>query len=192
MSKWAKAAAAGLAAVAVVILAYALLTPQENSDTTDHMGMGWHMSYSSGNVGLIAVAVVTLVAALMFIFLWQEYEPLPLSYVPPAHKDASGLGVQPSLAPPLQEAAGPRSEPANEEEQASRDYLVLRLLTGDERLMYKALMDSGGWALQKDLILSTKMSNAKVSRVLDRLGQKGLVDKERFGSTNKITIKHGH
>jgi len=36
------------------------------------------------------------------------------------------------------------------------------------------------------------MSNAKVARVLDRLGQKGLVDKERFGSTNKITIKHGH
>ena len=187
----AKAAAAGLAAIAVVILVYALVTPQESSDTTDHMGMGWHMTYSSGNVGLITIAVVMLVAALMFIFLWQGYEPLPPSFVPPAHKDASSPVARTSLAPPLQEAAGPRPEPANEEEQASRDYLVLRLLTGDERLMYKALMDSGGQALQKDLILSTKMSNAKVSRVLDRLGQKGLVGKERFGSTNKITIKHG-
>jgi uncharacterized membrane protein len=57
--------------------------------------------------------------------------------------------------------------------------------------MFKAVMDSGGEALQKDLILRTKMSNAKVSRVLDKLAQKGVVTKERHGATNKIRIRHG-
>ena len=55
--------------------------------------------------------------------------------------------------------------------------------------MFKAIMDTGGEALQKDLIQRTKMSNAKVSRVLEKLEQKGVVSKERHGSTNKIRIK---
>jgi len=72
---------------------------------------------------------------------------------------------------------------------AKDSYLVLRLLTGDERLMFKAVMDSGGEALQKDLIQRTKMSNAKVSRLLDRLEEKGVITKDRHGSTNKVKIK---
>ena len=55
--------------------------------------------------------------------------------------------------------------------------------------MFSTLMDSRGEALQKDLILTTKMSNAKVSRVLDRLLEKGLITKERHGATNKVRIK---
>jgi uncharacterized membrane protein len=33
------------------------------------------------------------------------------------------------------------------------------------------------------------MSNAKVSRVLDRLEQKGVITKERHGSTNRVAIR---
>jgi len=33
------------------------------------------------------------------------------------------------------------------------------------------------------------MSNAKVSRVLDRLSEKDVITKERHGATNKISIK---
>jgi uncharacterized membrane protein len=50
-------------------------------------------------------------------------------------------------------------------------------------------MDTGGEALQKELIVRTKMSNAKVSRLLDRLSQKGVITKERHGATNKVRIK---
>jgi uncharacterized membrane protein len=66
--------------------------------------------------------------------------------------------------------------------------LVLRLLDGDERRMFLALRDAGGESLQKDLIEKTKMSNAKVTRVLDRLEEKGLIVKERHGMTNKVRI----
>ena len=43
--------------------------------------------------------------------------------------------------------------------------------------------------LQRDIVLTTKMSEAKVSRVLDRLVEKGLVVKERNGMGNKVRIQ---
>ena len=183
-----KIAAGIIAAVAVVLLAYAVLTPEEPTDSTDHMGMNGHMIYSSSNVGIIALALVLLVGAVMVVILWNEYEPLPpnMTPMPRQHEMTAGAALKPDSTAPA--AAEPICIPS-EEEKASRNYLVLRLLSGDERTMFKSIMDSGGEALQKDLISRTKMSNAKVSRVLDRLSQKGVITKERFGATNKIRIK---
>lgn len=67
--------------------------------------------------------------------------------------------------------------------------LVLRLLSGDERTMFRTIKDAGGETLQRDLVATTKMSEAKVSRVIDRLVEKGLVIKERNGMGNKIRIQ---
>jgi len=181
MSRWIKVAALAIAAIALIILAYAVLTPEPEVDGTDHGGMwGEHMTYSTANVGLIAASLVALVVALMIGLLWKEYEPLPPSMAPPPPEHHAQPEKQ-------TEAAAPAA--ASEDEAAERNYLVLRLLTGDERLMFKAIMDSGGEALQKDLILKTKMSNAKVSRLLEKLVQKGVVTKERHGATNKVRIK---
>ncbi|OGS55426.1 MAG: hypothetical protein A3K60_05325 [Euryarchaeota archaeon RBG_19FT_COMBO_56_21] len=188
MSKWVKIAAGIIAAVAVVLLVYALLTPEDTTDSTDHMGMNGHMIYSSSNVGIIAIAIVLIVGAVMVVALWNEYEPLPSNMVPPpTHPERMT-----EVANKSELHAAVTKEMTcipSEEEAASKNYLVLRLLTGDERTMFKSIMDSGGEALQKDLITRTKMSNAKVSRVLDRLLQKGVITKERFGATNKVTIK---
>lgn len=75
-------------------------------------------------------------------------------------------------------------------ETKEKEYdLITRLLSGDERTLFRAIVDSGGEALQKDLILRTSMSNAKVSRILDRFEGMGLVTKERYGSTNRVEIK---
>lgn len=189
MSKWVKISALVIAAAAVVILAYAVLTPEPQADDTDHMGMwGGHMTYSSVNVGLMAASIVAIVVALMVVLLWREYEPLPpYMAAPPLHGPPR---ADEDEKRPGKEGEGP-SQPQTHspEEQAERNYLVLRLLTGDERVMFKAIMDSGGEALQKDLIQKTRMSDAKVSRLLDRLTQKGVVTKERHGATNKVRIK---
>lgn len=189
MSKWIKVAALAIAAIAVVMLAYAVLTPEPQTDDTDRMGMwGNHMTYSSANVGLIAISTVAIVIALMVVLLWKEYEPLPPSMAPPPPPAIAEPRGREEEAP---EVAQERPQPPapSLDEAAERNYLVLRLLAGDERLMFKAIMDSGGEALQKDLILKTKMSNAKVSRLLDKLAQKGVVTKERHGATNKVRIK---
>lgn len=189
MSKWVRIAALAIAAVALVILAYAVLSPEPETDDTDHMGMwGNRMTYSSTNVGLIAASIAAIVIAVMVVLLWKEYEPLPPSMAPPKppqRTEPEGAKDEPAEAAP----EPPRPATTSPDELAERDYLVLRLLTGDERIMFKAIMDSGGEALQKDLILRTKMSNAKVSRLLDKLTQKGVVSKERYGATNKVAIR---
>ena len=84
MTPWAKIVAGVIAAAAVALLAYAVLTPEPQTDGTDHMGT-WngHMTYSSTNVSLIAVSVVIIVASLMVMVLWHAYEPLPPSMTPP-------------------------------------------------------------------------------------------------------------
>jgi len=191
MNRRVKLISVALAAVGTVILAYALLTPQSNTETTSHMGMfDSHMTYSSSNVGLIALSSALIVIALMIVALWQGYEPLPPTLMPPAasaNRPAQGVATETKIGPSVE-----KPDPAlelNRDEVMAREYLVLRLLSGDERTMFKTIMDSGGEALQKELIIRTKMSNAKVSRLLDRLEQKGVITKERHGATNKIKIK---
>lgn len=189
---WNKAVAACLATVAVALLLYAIMTGSETTTTdTDRMGMWSNKTYSSSNLALIVLASFIFAVAVMFILLKENYKPLPPEMVkavplpapPPPEERAETKAVEVKVAP--EEPA-----PARTGDEATKDnYLVLRLLSGDERQMFKAVMDSGGEALQKDLIQRTKMSNAKVSRLLDKLEEKGVITKERHGSTNKVRIK---
>ena len=190
-----KVIAAVLAIVAIALLAYALFMGEPTEeDTTDRPGM-WDpdRAYSTESLALIVAASFLIAVAVMFILLREEYVPLPPSMSPPPPPPP-----QEKRADPVPEAVAETraAEPADvkdlrppEEIAAEENYLVLRLLTGDERAMFKAIMDTGGEALQKDLMERTKMSNAKVSRILEKLEQKGVVSKERHGSTNKVRIK---
>lgn len=66
--------------------------------------------------------------------------------------------------------------------------LILQLLDGDERRIYRAIVQSGGQILQRDLVHLTTFSDAKVSRLLDRLEDRGVVVRERHGMTNRIRL----
>lgn len=66
--------------------------------------------------------------------------------------------------------------------------LTLRLLAGDERKMFRRIVDAGGEVLQKDLVAEGVFSRAKVTRLLDKLERKDLIVRERFGSTNLVRI----
>lgn len=182
MTRWFKAAFLAVAVAAVAVLIYAVLSPEQTTDQ-DHTGMWGRATYSSQKVLLIGVSIVIIVAMLMIAFMWHEYEPPPPTMLPPpSPKTPEGEGVSGRATPDV-------SVGTHREDFEERNYLVLRLLTGDERIMFKAIMDAGGEALQKDLIAATHMSNAKVTRVLDRLAAKGVISKERYGATNKIRIK---
>lgn len=182
MTRWLKAVSLAIAAAAVVVLAYAVLSPEQTTDE-DHTGMWGRATYSSLKVLLIGASIVIIVAMLMVAFTWHEYEPPPPAMLPPSSPKAAEGDSAPGRVPP------DVAEGAHRGDSEERNYLVLRLLTGDERIMFKAIMDAGGEALQKDLIAATRMSNAKVTRVLDRLAAKGVISKERYGATNRIRIK---
>jgi hypothetical protein len=76
------------------------------------------------------------------------------------------------------------SQMASEEAQR----LAIKLLSGDERKMFRRIVDGGGEVLQRDLVAEGTFSKAKVTRLLDKLERKDLVVRSRYGSTNKIRI----
>ncbi len=66
--------------------------------------------------------------------------------------------------------------------------LAVRLLDGDERRLMRVIVEAKGDILQRDLVRITAFSDAKVSRLLDRLEERGLVVRERHGMTNRIRL----
>lgn len=61
----------------------------------------------------------------------------------------------------------------------------LRMLEGDTRKMYQFILEKES-VLQKDLVYELGFPKAKVTRLLDKLTQKGLVKRISYGKTNKI------
>ncbi len=88
------------------------------------------------------------------------------------------------ISPGEPEAPRPAPEP-----RESREELTLQLLPKDEGAVYRRILNEGGTVLQKDLHGMLSFSGPKLTRVLDRLENKGLVVRERYGMTNRIRLK---
>ncbi len=65
----------------------------------------------------------------------------------------------------------------------------LSRLGGDEKRIYEIIKSKSGSAYQSDLIKETGLSKVKVTRVLDRLEAKDVLEKKRRGMTNIIVLK---
>lgn len=71
-----------------------------------------------------------------------------------------------------------------------RDYSkVLAELSSEERHVMNKLIDSQGSLFQSDLVDETR-TKVKVTRILDRLEGKGLIERKRRGMTNIVLLKH--
>ncbi len=199
----------------LIVVSFMLTTASTSSHDSMWMGTSGTMAgYSVTNVLIAIIGAFMFTSGLMYLFLRQEYEPLPPSTMPmtfptgsnPVTEAPKMTASDPAITSVGQERAvpgdpetpaviGPATAtsasitPVPDNGHQSAFYLALRLLSGDERAMFRAIMDSGGEALQKDLIVKTRMSDAKVSRVIDRLEEKGVVTKTRFGMTNKVRIE---
>lgn len=62
-------------------------------------------------------------------------------------------------------------------------------LKGDETKVYQSILEAGGLMSQGELVEKTGLSKATVSRALDLLESKGLVEKRRRGMSNTIILK---
>jgi len=150
------------------------------------MGIGGdNVSYELTNIALIiAGVVVALIGAWVLIEGWNSSHESAKTVAVGTQENASAVKEEQNA-----EVVTRSEPPAPQKESISEDdYLVLRLLNGDEREMYRSIVDAGGAMLQKDLIVKLKWSDAKVSRTIDKLIEKRVVSKERSGSTNRIKI----
>jgi uncharacterized membrane protein len=71
-----------------------------------------------------------------------------------------------------------------------RDYSrVLKELSDDERHIMNKLIEAQGSVFQSDLVNDVH-TKVKVTRILDRLEGKGLIERKRRGMTNIVLLKH--
>lgn len=157
---------AGLVAGAIVLIVGITLTLWDAGDTTEdmwsHHGMG--LSFPMGMSFVVLGGVVLVILIVLAISQPRGVERPVAAYVPMT---------------PLQNKENWTPEMRN---------LTLRLLQGDERRMLRHIFDAGGQILQKDLVYRAGFSRAKVTRLLDKLERKGLIIRERHGSTNLVRV----
>ena len=66
---------------------------------------------------------------------------------------------------------------------------VMSTLTNDEKNVLLKIIESQETIFQSDLVDKTKFTKVKVTRILDRLEGKGLIERKRRGMTNVIILK---
>jgi uncharacterized membrane protein len=66
---------------------------------------------------------------------------------------------------------------------------ISKSLKADEMTVYQAILNAGGLVNQGDLVSNVGLSKATVSRTLDLLESKGLVERRRRGMGNVILLK---
>ncbi len=62
-------------------------------------------------------------------------------------------------------------------------------LGDEERKIYELIKNKSGSAYQTDLIKESEFGKVKVSRILDKLESKGILERKRRGMTNIIVLK---
>lgn len=75
------------------------------------------------------------------------------------------------------------------EERKMRWKDTAKTLKDDERSVYGAILDSGGAIFQSELVEKLGLSKSSVSRSLDLLESKGLVERKRRGMANLVLLK---
>ena len=83
-------------------------------------------------------------------------------------------------------------KPAGElvlEEKKKRWREIAKTLKNDEQKMYLAIIEAGGMIEQSKLPEKLGVSKASVSRTLDLLESKGLVERKRRGAGNVVLLK---
>ena len=67
---------------------------------------------------------------------------------------------------------------------------IVSSLSEEEKLVYSKIKESDGAAFQTELVEKSGLDKVKVTRILDKLEGKGLVERKRRGMSNVVVLKH--
>lgn len=66
---------------------------------------------------------------------------------------------------------------------------ILASLDSDEKLVFEKIVEVQGTIFQSDLVEKTGFSKVKVTRILDKLEGRGVIERMRRGMTNVVILK---
>jgi hypothetical protein len=66
----------------------------------------------------------------------------------------------------------------------------IKILSKDEKNVFEKIIESDGTIFQSELVEKTEFNKVKVTRILDMLEGKNLIERKRRGMTNVIILKH--
>jgi uncharacterized membrane protein len=84
---------------------------------------------------------------------------------------------------------GSKDAPVEKSTPARKKRIAESELDADEARVVAVVNSAGGSVFQSDIMKTTGFSKVKVSRLLDRLEQKGLTERKRRGMTNLVVAK---
>ncbi len=119
------------------------------------------------NVGLAVMGLI-IAAGLYLVFFAKDDKPPSV--------------IVKTIKQPAAQAAA--RKPSRENYAA-----VMRELDEEQRSVLGLVIDGGGAAVQSELVEKTGLGKVKVTRVLDALEVKGLIERRRRGMTNVVVLK---
>ncbi|MEM3374312.1 MAG: MarR family transcriptional regulator [Candidatus Woesearchaeota archaeon] len=83
-------------------------------------------------------------------------------------------------------------EKNEESEKTEKEIIKKRILDllPDEKLVYDKIVESQGTIFQSELVEKTNYSKVKITRILDKLEGKGLIERKRRGMTNVVILRN--
>ncbi|MBI2146727.1 MarR family transcriptional regulator [Candidatus Woesearchaeota archaeon] len=76
-----------------------------------------------------------------------------------------------------------------ESDSVARQEIDVSKLSKEEARLYALVTENQGSLYQSDIIKQTGLSKVKVSRLLDRMEGKGIIERKRRGMTNIVILK---
>lgn len=67
---------------------------------------------------------------------------------------------------------------------------ILKDLNDDEKSVFQEIINAKGTIFQSELAEITSLSKVKVTRILDKLEGRNLIERKRRGMTNVVILKH--
>ncbi len=67
---------------------------------------------------------------------------------------------------------------------------IMKEMNENEKLIFEKILNAEGTIFQSELVEKTKFTKVKVTRLLDKLEGKALIERKRRGMTNIIILKH--
>ncbi|WP_255152422.1 helix-turn-helix transcriptional regulator [Halorarius halobius] len=177
------AIAAAVFVAAVLVLAVQLITPSPivvsvGGDGTQATPVGHYFTYRDVAVAVVAAGACGVSGTYLLVHDRAHRTTRPVTGGSPGRTNGGAVGVN---------GGGTSHQEPREDRHEQWEETVARLRNNEETI-YATLVDADGELAQRELVERTDLSKATVSRTLDKLENRDLLERRRTGLGNTIYL----